>query len=186
MKLGVPLSICVTRLGYAMATGAAFACAAMAQSPGLSLAVPGAGAPGADFGRLILTPAERRRLEIARRVEANPDGIPQVQPRDKNQEAVAVLPDTLVVSGFVTRSGNRSTVWINDQALYGQASITPLRTLAGQAGALQPGRADMRIKARPGQVIDVPSGQAVDLLPPGAIRIIPPKLARDGNAPQKE
>ncbi|WP_372824744.1 hypothetical protein [Polaromonas sp.] len=80
-----------------------------------------------------------------------------------------------MVSGVVIRSGNRSTVWINDQPLYGQAPVNPLRTLAGQTGVLQPGSKDMQLKARPGQVIDVPSGQSVDLLPPGAIRIIPPK-----------
>ncbi|MDO8775534.1 MAG: hypothetical protein Q7K57_43885, partial [Burkholderiaceae bacterium] len=84
--------------------------------------------------------------------------------------------DALVVGGVVVRSGNRSTVWVNDQPLYGRAAANPLRTLAGQAGVLQPGGQDMQLKARPGQVIDVPSGQAVDLLPPGAIRIIPPKV----------
>ncbi|MES2385213.1 MAG: hypothetical protein V4593_11745 [Pseudomonadota bacterium] len=84
------------------------------------------------------------------------------------------LPDTLVVSGSVVRSGNRSTVWVNDQPLYGRAETNPLRTLAGQAGVLQPG-GSMQARARPGQVIDVPSGQVVDLLPPGSIRIIPPK-----------
>ncbi len=179
MKLVFRMSIYRPHVGHFMAAGlAAFASAAMAQVPGASLAVPGAGAQHADLGPLILSPAQRRNLEAARKLEASPDGAPQVLPGDRNPDAASGLPDTLVVSGFVTRSGNRSTVWINEQALYGQASITPLRTLAGQAGALQPGGADMRIKARPGQVIDVPSGQAVDLLPPGAIRIIPPKTGQ--------
>jgi len=179
MKFALTISICMTRLGYFMAAGVtAFACAAMAQTPGSSLAVPGTGAPNADLGPLILSPAQRRSLEVARKLEGNSDGRPQVLSGDKNPDAATGLPDTLVISGFVTRSGNRSTVWINDQPLYGQASITPLRTLAGQAGALQSGGADLRIKARPGQIIDVPSGQAIDLLPPGAIRIIPPKAGK--------
>ncbi|MGQ2981439.1 MAG: hypothetical protein ACT6Q9_17240 [Polaromonas sp.] len=179
MKLPLMTSIGGPRVRHFTAAGlAAFTCVAMAQVPGPSLAVPGAGAPNADLGPLILSPAQRRNLEAARKLEASPDGGPHVVLGDKNPDAATGLPDTLVVSGFVTRSGNRSTVWINDQALYGQASITPLRTLAGQAGALQPGGADLRIKARPGQVIDVPSGQAVDLLPPGAIRIIPPKTGQ--------
>jgi len=179
VKLTPITSILVTRLGYVMAAGVtALTCAALAQTPGPSLAVPGSGAPNADLGPLILSPAERRNLEAARKREGNSDSSPQVLAGDKNPDAATGLPATLVVSGFVTRSGNRSTVWINDQPLYGQASVTPLRTLAGQVGALQPGGADMRIKARPGQIIDVPSGQAVDLLPPGAIRIIPPKTGQ--------
>ncbi|MGC1174210.1 hypothetical protein [Polaromonas sp.] len=178
MKLALTISTCVTRRGYFMAAVTAFACAAMAQPPGPSQAVPGTGAPNADLGPLILSPAQRRSLEVARKLEGNSDGSPQVLPGDENPDAATGLPDTLVISGFVTRSGNRSTVWINDQPLYGQASTTPLRTLAGQAGALQSGGADMRIKARPGQIIDVPSGQAIDLLPPGAIRINPPKAGK--------
>jgi hypothetical protein len=179
MKPAFRMSICRPRVGQFMAAAlAAFACVAMAQVPGPSLTVPGAAAPNADLGPLILSAAQRRALETARKLESSPDGAPQVVPGDTNPDAASGLPDTLVVSGFVTRSGNRSTVWINDQPLYGQASVTPLRTLAGQAGALQAGGADMRVKAKPGQVIDVPSGQAVDLLPPGAIRIIPPKTGQ--------
>lgn len=187
VKLTSITSTLMTRLRYAMAAGVtALACEAMAQTPGPALAVPGSAGQSADLGPLILSPAQRRNLEDARKREGNSDGSPQVLPGDRNPDAATGLPDTLVISGFVTRSGNRSTVWINDQALYGQASSTPLRTLAGQAGVLQQGGADMRIKARPGQVIDVPSGQAVDLLPPGSIRIIPPKLSVDGNAGKKE
>jgi len=179
MKLAFRIPVGGSRAGHFMVAGlTAFGCVAMAQVPGPSLAVPGAAAPNADLGPLILSPAQRRSLEAARKLEVSPEGGPQVVPGNKSQETATGLPDTLVVSGFVTRSGNRSTVWINDQPLYGQASTTPLRTLAGQAGALQPGGADLRIKARPGQIIDVPSGQAVDLLPPGAIRIIPPKTGQ--------
>lgn len=155
-----------------------FACAAMAQTVAPSLPVPGNGAVTGQLGPLILSPAQRRILETARKLEGDSGGAPQVMPKDLHLDAATALPDTLVISGFVARSGNRSTVWINDQPLYGQASPTPLRTLAGQAGALQPGDAGMRIKAKPGQVIDVPSGSAVDLLPPGSIRIIPPKAGK--------
>jgi len=87
-----------------------------------------------------------------------------------------VLPERLVVSGMVVRSGNRSTVWVNDQPLYGQAPVTPLRTLAGRAGVLQLQPQEMKLRAKPGQIIEMPSGQSLDLLPPGSIRIIPPKV----------
>lgn len=151
------------------------ACAAMAQTAGPVLTMPGFTPVSRELGALILSPAQRRNLESARNAVGNADGGVQVLPKDPSGEASTGLPDTLVVSGVVVRSGNRSTVWVNDQPLYGRAAATPLRSLAGQAGVLQPGSQDMQLKARTGQVIDVPSGQSVDLLPPGAIRIIPPK-----------
>jgi hypothetical protein len=158
------------------------ACAAVAQTAGPALTVPGVTAMSRELGALILSPAQRRDLESARNAAGNAEGGVQVLPKDASGDAATGLPDTLVVSGVVVRSGNRSTVWVNDQPLYGRAAATPLRSLAGQAGVLQPGGQDMQLKARPGQVIDVPSGQAVDLLPPGAIRIIPPKaVARSGD-----
>jgi hypothetical protein len=126
------------------------------------------------MGTLILTPSQRRALEQAR-LDATKPAADQPLSTDRALDASG-LPDTLVVSGSVVRSGNRSTVWVNDQPLYGRADANPLRTLAGQAGVLQPDAAGMQAKARPGQVIDVPSGQVVDLLPPGSIRIIPPKV----------
>lgn len=162
-----------------------FAFACMAQTPGSvpTLTEP-TSAPG-GLGTLILSPAERRRLEVLRNTAANPDSGAQAQSADRLLGVASDLPDTLVVSGVVVRSGNRSTIWVNNQPLYGQAAVTPLRSLAGRAGVLQPLAKDMQLKARPGQVIDVPSGQMVDLLPPGAIRIIPPKAGPDGNTPKE-
>jgi hypothetical protein len=169
----------------ALGLSALTACAAVAQTAGPTLTVPGVAPLSGDLGALILSPAQRRNLESARNAAGNADGGVQVLPKDSSGDTATGLPDTLVVSGVVVRSGNRSTVWVNDQPLYGRAAANPLRTLAGQAGVLQPGGYDMQLKARPGQVIDVPSGQAVDLLPPGAIRIIPPKMGA-GSHSQKE
>lgn len=139
------------------------------------------------LGTLILTPAQRRSLEALRNAVANTDSSPVPLPSAQTLSTVSSLPDTLVVSGVVIRSGNRSTVWVNGEALYGRIAADPLRTLARQAGVLQPGTRDMQLKAKPGQVIDVPSGQAVDLLPPGAVRIIPPKAgAADANRAMKK
>ena len=149
--------------------------AALAQTAVPALTMPGVSPMSRELGTLILSPALRRNLESARNAAGNADGGAQVIPRDPSGEAATGLPDTLVVSGVVVRSGNRSPGWVHDQPLYGRAAANPLRSLAGQAGVLQPGGQDMQLKARPGQVIDVPSGQAVDLLPPGAIQIIPPK-----------
>lgn len=156
--------------------------AVFAQTPSRMLSPgPGIAAGPVVLGSLILTPAQRRTLESVRNSPGNTDdgvaihnGVPG--------EAASGLPDTLVVTGVVVRSGNRSTVWVNDEPLYGQAASTPLRTLAGQAGVLQPGARDLQIRAKPGQVIDVPSGQAVDMLPPGSIRINPPRVNAAGAA----
>lgn len=185
MKIGLTIGrLPGSRLRIAAAGCAAFsACAALAQVAGPLLAVPGNSAVTTELGALILSPAQRRSLESTRNAEGNPDATVQSQATNSSREASPGLPDALVVSGVVVRSGNRSTVWINDQPLYGQAAGSPLRTLAGQVGVLQPRMRDMQLKARPGQVIDVPSGQSVDLLPPGAIRIVPPKASTNPGPP---
>lgn len=149
---------------------------AVAQTPAPSpLPLFGVASAPVSLTSLILSPAQRRALETMRN---NPgkaeEGV--VVPTEASGDASSGLPDTLVVTGMVVRSGNRSTVWVNDEPLYGQASSTPLRTLAGKAGVLVSGGRELQIKARPGQVIDVPSGQALDMLPPGSIRINPPKI----------
>ncbi len=155
---------------------AQFPAAAIAQTSSPS-AVPlfGPASGSVSLSALILSPAQRRALETMRnRPDKTEEGVRVLS--GTSGEASSGLPDTLVVTGIVVRSGNRSTVWVNDEPLYGQASSTPLRTLAGQAGVLVSGSKDLQIKAKPGQVIDVPSGQAVDMLPPGSIRINPPKI----------
>jgi hypothetical protein len=148
---------------------------AFCQVPAAALPPPGGAGTSVALGTLILSPSQRRHLEAVRNAPGGIEAATQPVPDGQTRDLMSGLPGSLAVSGFVIRSGNRSTVWINEQALYGRAPPDSLRTLAGQAGVLQPGTADVRTKARPGQVIDVPSGQTVDLLPPGAIRIIPPK-----------
>jgi hypothetical protein len=157
-----------------------FATPAVAQTPAQSpMPLFGNASGSAALSSLILSPAQRRALETMRSNPGKTDDEVRVL-SGTSSEASSGLPDTLVVTGMVVRSGNRSTVWVNDEPLYGQASSTPLRTLAGQAGVLVPGGRDLQIKAKPGQVIDVPSGQAVDMLPPGSIRINPPKTNAPG------
>ncbi len=179
-------SECWAKVRIALFALSAFlACAALAQAPLPGVAAPAAASVPSPLGGLILSPAQRRSLELVRNTASGADADAQVVPVNGPLAAASDLPDTLVVSGVVLRSGNRSTVWINNQPVYGQDAVTPLRTLAGQAGVLQQGAKDMSVKARAGQVIDVPSGQTVDLLPPGSIRIIPPKAGAAGTT-QKE
>ncbi len=167
--------------GVAFALAMLGACGALAQTTVPVPAVVPTSQALPALGTLILSPEQRRNLEALRNATSDEGGA-SAAPSNQTPEAVSSLPDTLAISGVVIRSGNRSTVWVNGEALYGRISADPLRTLARQAGVLQPGTQDMRLKAKPGQVIDVPSGQAIDLLPPGAVRIIPPKAGYSGSA----
>lgn len=160
--------------------GALGAGQAVCQVPALAPLRPEGSDSSVALGTLILTPAQRRHLEAVRSAPGGIEAASAPLPDGQARDVLSGLPGSLAVSGFVVRSDNRSTVWINEQPLYGRATPDALRTLAGQAGVLQPGIADVRTQARPGQVIDVPSGQTVDLLPPGAIRIIPPKTTGRG------
>jgi hypothetical protein len=72
------------------------------------------------------------------------------------------------------RTGNRSTVWVNNRPLYGSGIENPVRALATRLDAQQPGSKDLVLKAKPGQTIDMASRITIDALPRGAIRIITP------------
>ena len=128
--------------------------------------------------KLLLSPAQRIALEAARKIAGA--GIPgselRAQPGATTlSNSTRALPDALVISGTVIRAGNRSTVWVNDQPLYGSGIENPVRTLANRVDDQRPGSRDLVLKAKPGQTIDIASGSTVDALPRGAIRIIPPK-----------
>ncbi len=156
-----------------------FSISALAQiAPVPAVPVFGVASGSASLNSLILSPAQRRALETIRNNAGKADQDVLVVAGTAGE--TSGLPATLVVTGMVVRSGNRSTVWVNGEPLYGQASSTPLRTLAGQAGVLVSGSKDLQIKAKPGQVIDVPSGRTQDMLPPGAIRINPAKINASG------
>ncbi len=172
-KRRTPLTPCALVVLAALSAGQA-----LGQAPTAALLRPEGLGAAVDLGTLILSPAQRRRLESARNAPGGIEGAGQPVADGQNQEPLTGLPTSLAVSGFVIRSDKRSTVWINEQPLYGRTAPNALRTLAGESGVLQQGAGDIRARARPGQVIDVPSGQAVDLLPPGAIRIIPPKAGK--------
>jgi hypothetical protein len=136
---------------------------------------------------LILSPSQRRNLEAVRSLPVNADGtsVGTSQYTEQVLDATSKQPDKLAISGTVTRSGNRSTVWVNGKPLYARGGESTLRELAGQAGVVQQLRGNMSIKSKPGQTVDVPTGQAVDLLPPGAIVINRPKAAT-GSPSEKE
>lgn len=155
------------------------ACTVLAQSANVTPAVLTEAATSQELDGLILSPSDRRRLHSARLAMQDPEQRSRSSSLDNPslEDAAKALPDTLSVRGTVIRTGDRSTVWINGQPVYGRAAPTALRDLATVSGVLQSGVKDVKLKARPGQVIELPSGQAVDLLPRGAITINRPKAA---------
>lgn len=131
------------------------------------------------LGSLMLSPIQRQNLEFLRNsggeaARTGPAGDELLDPR-------AGIPETIEVSGVVVRSDNRSTVWINNQPLYGQNRAGALSDLAAQTGVVTGSKSNMQVRSRPGQTIDVLTRRATDLLPPGAIKIIPPKASSAGN-----
>ena len=132
------------------------------------------------LGSLMLSPIQRQNLEFLRNsggdtARTGPAGDELLDPR-------AGIPETIEVSGVVIRSDNRSTVWINNQPLYGQQRTGALGDLAAQTGVVAGPKNNMQVRSKPGQTIDVPTRQATDLLPPGAIKIIPPKASADAGS----
>ena len=131
---------------------------ALLASLGVSVAQAQIGAAPSALGTLILSPNQRRDLEVLRPVPADAnDRAPKAlgpAPLPNRELERADLPDAEVINGVVIRSGQHSTVWVNGQPQYGHATAEPLRAL---------------------------SGQARDALPAGAIRIIPPKAGVTAN-----
>jgi hypothetical protein len=132
------------------------------------------------LGSLMLSPIQRQNLEFLRNsgsdaARTGPAGDELLDPR-------AGLPDTIEVSGVVIRTDNRSTVWLNNQPLYGQNRAGALGDLATQTGIVAGVKNSMQVRSRPGQTIDVPTRQATDLLPSGAIKIVPPKASSNASS----
>lgn len=150
------------------------ASAVVGQTPAQIAAALSTAEPPAKVDGLILSPVQRKNLEFVR-------GAGGSDARGRSTEDVLLgvadvaVSNKLAISGVVIRSDNRSTVWVNNQPLYGQGGSSALRNLAGQVGVVGQGAGDMSIKSKPGQIIDVPTRQAADLLPPGAIVINRPK-----------
>lgn len=136
------------------------------------------------LGGLMLSPIQRQNLEYVRSTGRSLPGVEQNT--DQLLKPAVGLSETLTISGVVIRSGNRSTVWVNDQPLYGQGGSSALRTQAQRVGVLQPGSRHLQAQAKPGQTVDVQTQQATDLLPPGAIKIIPPKAGTTAKDKQEK
>jgi hypothetical protein len=127
------------------------------------------------LGGLMLSPIQRQNLEYVRSTGRSLAGAEQNA--DQLLDPAAGLSKTLTISGVVIRTGNRSTVWVNDQPLYGQGSESALRMQARRVGVSQPRTETSRVLNKTGKGADTKTQEEIDLLPPGSIKIIPPKTS---------
>lgn len=131
----------------------------------LAALLGGAAARAQELGRLFFTPEQRAALDARRkaRVPDKPAAAPQVE-----------SPITRV-NGAVQRSGGRSTVWVNGEAIPEGAP-----TGAPQPAPASPGRVSLpagdnaqRYDLRVGESLDRGSGEVRDVIGDGEIRVGP-------------
>ena len=110
-----------------------------------------------ELGRLFFTPEQRHALD-ARRKARVPD----------KPAAAAVVSPTLRLDGYVKRSGARSTVWVNGEAV--DDSSPPAGGSDARVGVTV-GETRSRVQLKPGEVLDRGNGEVRDVLGDGQIRI---------------
>ena len=130
-----------------------------------------AGAGAQELGRLFFTPEQRAALDARRkaRVPDKPAATPQAE-----------SPITRV-QGAVQRSGGRSTVWINNEAIPegspGGAQPAPGANNPGRV-TLPAGDGAQRYDLRVGESLDRGSGEVKDVIGEGEIKVNPRPAAK--------
>ncbi len=120
-----------------------------------------------ELGRLFFTPEQRAALDVRRRarVPDKPAATPQVE-----------SPVTRI-DGAVQRSGGKSTVWVNGEAIpegaeTGAPRVTPRSANPGSV-SIPAGEGAQRYDLRVGESLDRGSGEVRDVLREGEIRVGP-------------
>ena len=108
-----------------------------------------------ELGRLFLTPEQRTALD-ARRKARVPD-----RPAMTN-----VVSPTTRLDGYVKRSGGRSTVFVNGEAVLEGTAEAPVVDPEQRGGRVPvtAGEGGQRRELRPGEVLDRSTGQVRDVL----------------------
>lgn len=117
------------------------------------------------LGRLFYSPQERAKLDQKRGV------IVPVQPAG---------PQTSVVNGMITRSGQAPVIFIDGKETRGQATAASAQQQLNQGVPLR-NESGQTFAAKPGQIVDLSSGRVLEtyqLLP--GIADVP---AKDGTSP---
>ena len=129
------------------------------------LLLPGA-APAQELGRLFFTPDQRAALDARRRarVPDKPAAVPQAE------------QPTTRVDGAVRRSGGRSTVWVNGEAIpeNPRTEGAHLETEGAKSGrvAIPAGENTQRYDLRVGETLDRNTGEVHDVVG-GEVRVRP-------------
>jgi hypothetical protein len=128
---------------------------------GAVLAAAAAPCAAEELGRLFFTPEQRSALD-ARRKARMPD----------RPAATAVAAPTMRLDGYVKRSGGKSTVWLNREALDEGAPESPrIPRGADDRVSLPVGESRERIHMKPGETLDRGNGEVRDVLGDGEIKI---------------
>jgi hypothetical protein len=111
-----------------------------------------------DLGRLFFTPEQRTALD-ARRKARVPD----------RPAVTSVVSPTTRLDGYVKRSGGRSTVFVNGEALLEGTADAPVVDPERRGGRVPVtgGEGRPRVELRPGQVLDRDTGAVRDVLGEG-------------------
>ena len=137
------------------------------------------------LGYLLLSPVERQALDglralAARNAAFGADGTPMdsalpadsvAAPAPAPEVLQAVANPLLAIDGIVVRQGNKSTIWLNGEPLYGADAANALRKQATQAGVVRTAQGRLTLQGKPGEVWNTTTGERTDLLPRNAIRI---------------
>jgi hypothetical protein len=125
------------------------------------------GAPAADaqeLGRLFFTPEQRAALD-ARRKARTPDKPAAVE---------RVESSVTRIDGTVRRSGGKSTVWVNSEAIPEGSPSDAARVAPGTGRVTVPARdGERRQDLRVGESLNRGSGEVRDVIGDGEIRIGP-------------
>jgi hypothetical protein len=116
-----------------------------------------------SLGRLFFTAEQRAALDARRRA-----GVP-------DQSAPVAASPTTRLDGYVKRSGGKSTVWVNGQAIPEAAPDAP-RIDPGEARVTLPvGESRARVGLKPGETLDRGTGVVRDVIGEGEIKVRPSK-----------
>jgi hypothetical protein len=113
-----------------------------------------------ELGRLFFTPEQRAALDARRKAR-----VP-----DRPSPAVVASPTTKL-DGYVKRSGGKSTVWVNGEALSEGSGDAPRIGQDPEGRVSVPIGEGRRAGLKPGEAVDRGTGQVHDGIGGGEIRI---------------